>query len=393
MDAPRLSARGRAAIVGALVADSAALGFHWLYDQARVAEVSARVGSVVFRTPTEADYDGTMGYFAWAGKAPGDSSQYGTNCAVMLSALAKNQGAYVTSDYIDVYSKAFGYGGTYVGYIDTPTRQTLDNLARQKRAQEEKIEEIEFSGSHDDRHMMVVKARGSLAKYGADKAAGRAYMERAILETHPAPNVVAFGLKVFDALAESSGDFPGADDIQVGALSNLPPIIALCAGTTNFERQVEDAVRVTNNNDTAIVLAISFARILESAILGKTAHPGPTLMATGRTSPEATGYINAASAFNDSLVAAAASFGKACPLKNSFPVIMTAINSGSLSYRTVVEQNILAAGDSCGRSIPIGALYGACFGIGGENGIPQEWVDMYMAAHPEVLAQLDSLSA
>jgi hypothetical protein len=72
---------------------------------------------------------------------------------------------------------------------------------------------------------------------------------------------------------------------------------------------------------------------------------------------------------------------------------MTAINSGSLSYRTVVEQNILAAGDSCGRSIPIGALYGACFGIGGENGIPQEWVDMYMAAHPEVLAQLDSLSA
>jgi hypothetical protein len=44
-----------AAILGALVADSAALGLHWLYDPARIAEIEAARG-LVFLQPQATDY-------------------------------------------------------------------------------------------------------------------------------------------------------------------------------------------------------------------------------------------------------------------------------------------------------------------------------------------------
>lgn len=77
-----------AAILGALTADSAALGLHWLYDPARIAEIERTDGSVFLR-PDAIRYAGSKGYFAHAGKMPGDSSAYGEICLLMLKHLAK----------------------------------------------------------------------------------------------------------------------------------------------------------------------------------------------------------------------------------------------------------------------------------------------------------------
>lgn len=115
-----------AAILGALVADSATLGLHWLYDPVRIAEIEASRG-LVFLQPAAADYAGTKGYFAHVGKAAGDSSGYGEVCLLMLKHLAQH-GGFKRVEYQTEYRAHFGPGGAFVGYIDAPTRLTLRTL-------------------------------------------------------------------------------------------------------------------------------------------------------------------------------------------------------------------------------------------------------------------------
>ena len=47
--------RARAAMMGAAVADAATMGFHWLYDQERIAELAGDAPE--FRAPNAADED------------------------------------------------------------------------------------------------------------------------------------------------------------------------------------------------------------------------------------------------------------------------------------------------------------------------------------------------
>jgi ADP-ribosylglycohydrolase len=134
-----------AAILGALVADSAALGLHWLYDPARIAEIEANKG-LVFLQPDADNYAGAKGYFAHAGKNPGESTGYGEVCLLMLRHLAKH-GSFSRVEYQTEYRAYFGPGGAFVGYVDSPTRLTLRTLLP--------LEPAEFpaaSGADDDQH-------------------------------------------------------------------------------------------------------------------------------------------------------------------------------------------------------------------------------------------------
>ena len=60
-------------IAGSLIADAASLGLHWLYDTEKLAEV-IKTTPIAFHEINENDYKDVMGYFAWKGKATGDSS-------------------------------------------------------------------------------------------------------------------------------------------------------------------------------------------------------------------------------------------------------------------------------------------------------------------------------
>ena len=62
--------RIKGAVWGALVADAASLGLHWLYDQKRIREVAPE--SPEFRSPNPADYEGVTGYYAHGRKQVGD---------------------------------------------------------------------------------------------------------------------------------------------------------------------------------------------------------------------------------------------------------------------------------------------------------------------------------
>ena len=112
-----------AAILGALVADAASLGLHWLYDPARIAEIETNA-DIVFRHPDPADYAGTSGFFAHGSKLAGESSGYGEACLLMLKHMAKH-GKFTRAAYQLEFRMHYGPGGEYTGYIDSPTRQTV----------------------------------------------------------------------------------------------------------------------------------------------------------------------------------------------------------------------------------------------------------------------------
>jgi hypothetical protein len=117
-----------AAILGALIGDSAALGLHWIYDPKRISEIEASKG-LGFLQPDASHYAGIKGYFAHSGKVAGESSGYGEVCLLMLQHLAKH-GNFNRIEYQTEYRAYFGPGGTYVGYVDSPTRLTLQTLLR-----------------------------------------------------------------------------------------------------------------------------------------------------------------------------------------------------------------------------------------------------------------------
>ncbi|MEP6604766.1 MAG: ADP-ribosylglycohydrolase family protein, partial [Nitrosospira sp.] len=134
-----------AAIFGALVADAAALGLHWLYNPARIAEIEATRG-LVFLQPDPDNYSGAKGYLAHGGKLSGESTGYGEVCLLMLKHLAKH-GSFNRIEYQTEYRAHFGPGGAFVGYVDSPTRLTLRTLLL--------LEPADFpaaSGADDDQH-------------------------------------------------------------------------------------------------------------------------------------------------------------------------------------------------------------------------------------------------
>jgi ADP-ribosylglycohydrolase len=65
--------------------------------------------------------------------------------------------------------------------------------------------------------------------------------------------------------------------------------------------------------------------------------------------------------------------GRACYLPAAGPV-MFHILARSETYQDAVERNILAAGDTAGRAIMIGAIMARAHGVATPKGVPLSWV-------------------
>jgi hypothetical protein len=279
-----------AAMMGALVADAATLGHHWNYDPARIADVS---GDTPAFTPIDAkNFEGVPAYFAHAAKQDGDLSQYGEVLSLAMRSIAGNSGFDVTL-YQDAFAAHFGMGGSFHGYIDRPTRGTVENILADKRTP---------SGIDDDQHP---------------------------------------------------------------AIATLPAIVARYHGATDFHAQVQNAVHVTNVNDTADHYTLIFADTLADVLSGtslpdalKTAATREPLLQAALDTPE------------QGCVAYGEITGRPCRLPQGTPLAFHILSRTS-SYQGAINANILAGGDNCGRAIMIGALAGAAYGI---DAIPVEWM-------------------
>ncbi|HEV7929807.1 MAG TPA: ADP-ribosylglycohydrolase family protein [Nitrosospira sp.] len=284
-----MKTQNSAAVLGALVADSASLGLHWIYDPARIEEIEPFRG-LVFLQPDANIYSGVKGYFAHRLKTAGESTSYGETCLLMLKHLAKH-GSFNRVEYQSDYRAHFGPGGEFIGYIDTATRLTLRTLSA--------LEPAEF----------------------------------------PAAS--------------------GADDDQHPALASLPALVATHDGTLDeLMARTEEAVRVTNNNE----LAVSAGRCA-SAALFKLLHGMPLTQALNEALSFAGDILEPLLAEALAMpqldsVAAAERFGSACHVSEGLPLVFH-IAQRAPDYRTVVESNIRAGGDNCGRSIMLGAMVAA----------------------------------
>jgi len=246
----------------------------------------------VFRTPHAQNYAGVKGYFAHAGKLPGDRSCYGEPCRVMLAHLARSAGRFERRRYQQEWLATFGPGGSWVGYIDRPTRATVVRL---------------------------------LACASADE--------------YPACS--------------------GSDDDQLPALVGIPAIVAGQPGTLDDAIDaVRSAVAVTHDNALARSGAVACTTALH-AVLSGVALPRALSMGASVAGDVLGPLLQEALAMPVlNPAAAAARFGMACHLPQGLPVVFHIAHTAG-GFRAAVEANILAGGDSCGRSLMLGALAAA----------------------------------
>ncbi|WP_371170251.1 ADP-ribosylglycohydrolase family protein [Aliiroseovarius sp. 2305UL8-7] len=122
------------AIFGALVADAAALGLHWIYDEGRIANIVKNQHGFAFLEPDPANYEGVPAYFAHVTRKAGQGSQYGAALVGALEYLAQDGRSADAKGYQTSFISRFGPGGSFNGYIDRPTRDALTKITAEDTA-------------------------------------------------------------------------------------------------------------------------------------------------------------------------------------------------------------------------------------------------------------------
>jgi hypothetical protein len=349
-------------LLGALTADAASLGFHWIYDQQRIHDISP--SSPEFHSPSTADYEGVPSYFAHGKKNNGDLSHYGEQALTLLRSLSDNEGGYSRSHYQQLFCQHFGYGGDYNGYIDRPMRDSLDNITTDQRQASEQANAIDFDGDDEQKQKLIalvttiIKQNKSLST-----------IEQSGIDNKDLPYAKA----LFQAL-KTLADYHGADDEQLPAIAKLPALAAIYAGDAHLEKLTESAVRVTNNNDRAVAFGQVTSKMIETAILTQDI---PSVIEAARQSATAeilTLIDQALGLQNKTTAEVTKQLGMNCNLECGIPSVIHNLSQQN-SFAESIKQNIYAGGDSCGRAILLGAVLGNIYGIGGDKGIPQAWIN------------------
>lgn len=369
-----LNERCKNMILGALVADAATMGLHWIYYQAHIRKIAPDAPE--FMDPDPRNFDGVPAFFAHPTRKAGACSQYGVQTLVMLRALEMSDGKFERAAFQQQFQAHFGYGGAYVGYIDHATRGTLDNLRRLEDAAHLRAQDVDFDGSPKITRTLVNKALPLLARYEGD-ALTKAF-ETALRDAYEDSAIHDYGMRLLDVLRPLP-PATGADDIQLPAIAKLPGLIGrLCAqgisGGPQFDDTVTEAVRVTSDHATAV----SYGKISAHMMAGAAAH-GSTdaAFSAGRAVADQASalLLDKAMEMRDRDTAeVTAHFGMACDLPFGVPSVAHNIATAA-SYAEAVQRNIYAGGDNCGRAILVGAVMGAVHGIGGSKGIPQNWIE------------------
>lgn len=368
-----IQTRARNLVLGALVADAATMGLHWLYDQDRIRAVAPL--SPEFTGPDPSHFEGFPAFFAHGGRASGEQSQYGEQVLVMARALVANEGRYEQSVYADHFRAHFGYGGKYVGYIDHATRDTLDNFRRAGDDALARAKAIPFDGDPSVTTAMVGKASAVIKQYAG--AIVREKFEEAVRMTHDDGVLVAYGFKVLDQVL-AMGVVYGASDQQLPAIAKLPALVAVqtAQGVADdvFLPDAVSAVRTTSDHVRSAAYAPVCAKMMQAAVSGIDITG---VIAAGRAvaNAEIDGLlVDAMSKLDQPNTDATKHFGMACDLQYGVPSIVHNLATTS-DYSSAIRANIYAGGDNCGRAILLGAIAGAVYGVGGTHGIPQNWID------------------
>jgi ADP-ribosylglycohydrolase len=377
--------RAKNSILGAFVADAATMGFHWLYSQRRIAELAP--SEPEFRQPSEADFEGNVGYFAHGGKKAGEYSHYGEQAWVILKSMASNGGNYEKHLYQDAFRDHFGYGGEFRGYIDRPTRETLDTIYQAEGEAVAKTDAIEFKGDPAQKSSIFVKILAAAKRYK-----GQVLIDEAHSITGSLANPTAcleYALALVKALGGGDG-YPGAHDEQLPAISKLPVLVARYANDPKLTELATSAIKVTNNAPRAIdygmVSTATLAGLIQGSDVSSSISDG--LKAASKKTRE---HLSTVLSRDCSVSELTREFGLHCDLGAGMASTLYNLKTCT-SYTEAIRKNIYVGGDNCGRSIMLGAACGATYGIGGTNGVPEAWIEK-IPGREALLDDIDSLFA
>ncbi|PSV44509.1 ADP-ribosylglycohydrolase family protein [Photobacterium indicum] len=114
-----------AALIGALVADAASMGTHWIYSPERIKTLS-ELSHFPFIEPNVLHYKDVEGYYAHDSLTAGELTAYGEWLALYIRLLAEPEiSTHQIQQHILDY---FGPGGDFIGYVDSPTKALLLTL-------------------------------------------------------------------------------------------------------------------------------------------------------------------------------------------------------------------------------------------------------------------------
>lgn len=365
-----MTPRAKNLVLGALVADTAAMGTHWIYDQAHIAKIAP--DKPEFTPPHAAHYENVPAYFAHASRAAGQTSQYGEQAIVILRALAAHGGTYDAPTYASAFRGHFGFGGGWVGYIDHATRETLNNFLR---AEDDALAAARAVPCQSDAKItktLISKAM-ALVPHHTDDALRENYVA-SVRMTYDSDAIIEDANRILDAITATPARF-GAVDEQMPATAKLPGLVAALEQATDegFLIAIDSAVRTTNDHPNAHDLGRVCARMMLAALRSDDIE---TIISMGQDigTPLAQQLITQAldmrSQDNRDV---ARHFGMACDLTQGVPSIVHNMLTAP-SYAEAIRRNIYAGGDTCGRGIILGSILGAVYGVGGDRGIPPAWI-------------------
>ncbi|WP_166264711.1 ADP-ribosylglycohydrolase family protein [Marinobacter caseinilyticus] len=372
------------ALAGGWVADAASLGLHWLYDSERILEVGGQTPEFL---PPRADYfTKGFGYFAHEGKLAGDVSHYAAATGVLSDSLLANAGALDIRDYQRRFRAFFGPGGQWRGFIDNPTRITLDNLNTIEQTAIEHARATTTAVLTDQqKRVLVQKVLPYTRHLTGDQLADP--VRKAISLTYKEPDIQAAGIHLAETIDRELKPESGADDLQLPAVSKLAPLVACYCGDETLMAMTEAAVRVTNHNDEAVAWARCAATLLDGLFRGGSLSEA--LDAATREAPDPKSLTNACSGTALDGPGAGDAYGRTCYLHEAMPVIFHVL-SHARSFTEAVRANIHCGGDSCGRASIIGPAMAALYGVGGERGIPLSWLARVTDA-PRIFAGFEAM--
>jgi len=372
----------RDAILGVLVSDASGMGLHWIYSQGKIAGiVKANDGVAEFLEPDASNYKGVPAFFAHPRRHAGEGSNYSEYIIVLLKAIGES--GFDRGAYIRAFSEHFGVGGDYVGYADGPMRETIFNIAAKTKEIERTILEADTDLSGDRRQA----AAHYIARYffESDTEGVKAAIRNPLRLQEWSKEELEEADALVELVSRSIGQL-GPDDNQMPALSRSAALPYFYDGE-ELDAVVELAVRVTNSNDEAVAASRFLARIMRD--LYESGRPAPddrsgTLRdIAGRHLPVLGDRLRTLAREAMAMDAldyrgATKRFGAACGVHMAVPLVLHLLLTTS-SFQEANRVNILASGDNCGRAIMLGAVAGALYGLGGESGIPEEWVGRTVA--------------
>jgi ADP-ribosylglycohydrolase len=167
----------RSMVLTSLVADSLALGAHWIYDTAKIDQEFGRITTLL--PPHEGSYHPS--------KKLGDFTHYGDQSLHLLEYLADHGGRFDGADYSREWR---AYIAGYHGYLDKASKETLKNFEAGKDLESSGSGSTDLGGPariapliycyRNDPEQMVqaVKAQTALTHCGPGVADGATFLAR-----------------------------------------------------------------------------------------------------------------------------------------------------------------------------------------------------------------------